>query len=121
VPAPPCIVDALAFAPELHSEPGPFTVHTRWIETEFHNDLPPWSSDSTEAAEERHPARRTVTVEVDGKRLEVTPAAILATSPSQPDAARPARSGPPRTGAGRKQSGLALRERSDGPHAGNHH
>jgi acetyl-CoA/propionyl-CoA carboxylase biotin carboxyl carrier protein len=48
----------------------PFTVHNRWIETEFDNDLEPYGGASgVEAAEE---PRETVVVEVDGKRLEVT-------------------------------------------------
>jgi acetyl-CoA/propionyl-CoA carboxylase biotin carboxyl carrier protein len=97
------VVGAAAFATELHGEPGPFTVHTRWIETEYGNDIPPWNSDGTEATEDERPTRQTVTVEVDGKRLEVTLPAILATSPSQPDAARPARNGSPRAGAGRRR------------------
>ncbi|WP_204059225.1 acetyl/propionyl/methylcrotonyl-CoA carboxylase subunit alpha [Microbispora corallina] len=46
----------------------PFSVHTRWIETEFVNDIPPYDA-AVEAAE---PAERErITVEVGGKRLEV--------------------------------------------------
>ncbi|TVZ05884.1 ATP-grasp domain-containing protein [Trebonia kvetii] len=60
-----------AFAPETHGLPGPFSVHTRWIETEFNNDLMAWSPD--EAGEPAGSAgRQSVVVEVDGKRLEVT-------------------------------------------------
>src|SRR5689334_19989653 len=47
----------------------PFRVHTRWIETEWDNELAPWPG----AAEVEEPAaRETVVVEVGGKRLEVT-------------------------------------------------
>ncbi len=47
----------------------PFKVHTRWIETEFVNEIPPYSGASTEVDE---PAtRQTLTVEVGGKRIEV--------------------------------------------------
>jgi acetyl-CoA/propionyl-CoA carboxylase biotin carboxyl carrier protein len=47
----------------------PFRVHTRWIETEWNNELAPWAG----AAEVEEPAaRETVVVEVGGKRLEVT-------------------------------------------------
>jgi len=47
----------------------PFRVHTRWIETEWNNELAPWAG----AAEVDEPAaRETVVVEVGGKRLEVT-------------------------------------------------
>ena len=60
-----------AFAPELHGDPGPFSVHTRWIETEFRNDLPPWDGAGAEGSDEQ-PARQAITVEVDGKRIEVT-------------------------------------------------
>ncbi|MGO2682644.1 MAG: acetyl/propionyl/methylcrotonyl-CoA carboxylase subunit alpha [Microbacterium sp.] len=49
---------------------GAFGVFTRWIETEFENDIPPWDGelDAPAAAESRH----TVVVEVAGKRLEVS-------------------------------------------------
>ena len=49
---------------------GVFGVFTRWIETEFENDIPPWDGelDAPAAAESRH----TVVVEVAGKRLEVS-------------------------------------------------
>ncbi|PRY43791.1 acetyl/propionyl/methylcrotonyl-CoA carboxylase subunit alpha [Umezawaea tangerina] len=46
-----------------------FTVHTRWIETEFDNTIPPFA-DPAEAAEDE--PRRTVVVEVGGRRLEVS-------------------------------------------------
>jgi acetyl-CoA/propionyl-CoA carboxylase biotin carboxyl carrier protein len=60
-----------AFAPETHGLLGPFSVHTRWIETEFNNDLPAWNPD--EAGEPAGSSgRQSVVVEVDGKRLEVT-------------------------------------------------
>jgi acetyl-CoA/propionyl-CoA carboxylase biotin carboxyl carrier protein len=53
--------------PAFTSEP--FTIHTRWIETEWQNGVPPFSAaaDVEGAAEER----TTVVVEVAGKRLEV--------------------------------------------------
>ncbi|MEV5552006.1 biotin/lipoyl-containing protein, partial [Streptomyces sp. NPDC052309] len=60
-----------AFAPELTGSTKPFTVHTRWIETEFVNDIKPFASPAdTEADEEA--GRETVVVEVGGKRLEVS-------------------------------------------------
>ncbi|GMA88320.1 hypothetical protein GCM10025868_35700 [Angustibacter aerolatus] len=56
-----------AFAP---SDPTtPFTVHTRWIETEFDNQIAPYGGPVGEAAESGE--RETVVVEVGGKRLEV--------------------------------------------------
>jgi acetyl-CoA/propionyl-CoA carboxylase biotin carboxyl carrier protein len=48
----------------------PFTVHNRWIETEFDNDLPPYAGTEPGAAADDEP-RETVVVEVGGRRLEV--------------------------------------------------
>ncbi len=56
-----------AFTPDDPEQP--FAVHTRWIETEFDNTITPFASGG-EAPEP--PERETVTVEVGGKRLEVT-------------------------------------------------
>ncbi|WAL64965.1 acetyl/propionyl/methylcrotonyl-CoA carboxylase subunit alpha [Amycolatopsis cynarae] len=47
-----------------------FTVHTRWIETEFDNTIEPFS-DGAGAEDETEP-RQTVVVEVGGRRLEVS-------------------------------------------------
>ncbi|UNK44928.1 acetyl/propionyl/methylcrotonyl-CoA carboxylase subunit alpha [Arthrobacter sulfonylureivorans] len=55
-----------AFAPEE----GAFSIHTRWIETEFHNDIPAFQSVPAASADEDGERQR-VTVEVGGKRLEV--------------------------------------------------
>ena len=51
-------------------EDTPFTVHTRWIETEFDNQIEPFSA-APEPSEEE-PERQSIVVEVGGKRLEVT-------------------------------------------------
>ncbi len=48
----------------------PFTVHTRWIETEFENTIPAYSG-STDGTVDAQ-ARESVVVEVGGKRIEVT-------------------------------------------------
>jgi acetyl-CoA/propionyl-CoA carboxylase biotin carboxyl carrier protein len=56
-----------AFAPADPAEA--FTVHTRWIETEFHNTIPPFDGPIGEAPEATE--RERVTVEVAGRRLEV--------------------------------------------------
>ncbi|WP_326652172.1 MULTISPECIES: biotin carboxylase N-terminal domain-containing protein [unclassified Streptomyces] len=48
----------------------PFTVHTRWIETEFVNEIKPFSVPAE--AEEDEAGRETIVVEVGGKRLEVS-------------------------------------------------
>ena len=56
----------------------PFTVHNRWIETEFDNDLAPYGGSAE--ADEAEP-RETVVVEVGGRRLEVSlPAGLGASS-----------------------------------------
>ncbi|MFD0061357.1 acetyl/propionyl/methylcrotonyl-CoA carboxylase subunit alpha [Streptomyces sp. NPDC056689] len=49
----------------------PFTIHTRWIETEFVNEIKPFAATpDTDSDEEA--GRETVVVEVGGKRLEVS-------------------------------------------------
>ncbi|MFD5553673.1 acetyl/propionyl/methylcrotonyl-CoA carboxylase subunit alpha [Streptomyces sp. NPDC127068] len=50
---------------------SPFTVYTRWIETEFVNDIPAFSAAADTEAEDET-GRETVVVEVGGKRLEVS-------------------------------------------------
>ncbi|WP_069814697.1 acetyl/propionyl/methylcrotonyl-CoA carboxylase subunit alpha [Streptomyces sp. TP-A0874] len=60
-----------AFAPELTGSEDPFTVHTRWIETEFVNEIPPFAPAGADEDSEAE-ARETVVVEVGGKRLEVS-------------------------------------------------
>lgn len=64
-----------AFAPELSGSTEPFTVFTRWIETEFANTIPAFVP--VQADEDEAPARETVVVEVAGKRLEVSLPASL--------------------------------------------
>ncbi|MET7370098.1 biotin carboxylase N-terminal domain-containing protein [Streptomyces sp. NPDC005566] len=49
----------------------PFRVHTRWIETEFVNDIPAFAVPADIEADEES-GRETVVVEVGGKRLEVS-------------------------------------------------
>ena len=69
------VVSDEAFAPVGGA---PFTVHTRWIETEFDNTIPPYVGAGA-AADEPAP-RESVVVEVGGKRLEVTLPAGLGAS-----------------------------------------
>jgi acetyl-CoA/propionyl-CoA carboxylase, biotin carboxylase, biotin carboxyl carrier protein len=70
----------------------PFTVHTRWIETEFKGDIPPYTATGAAAgpagqagagarggaAVDNPPGRERIIVEVGGKRLEVVIPAGLA-------------------------------------------
>lgn len=81
---------------------GSFDVYTQWIETEFDNQIQPYSGhlaeapDSTEAGE-----RQTVVVEVGGKRLEVViPAGLggLAAGPAA-GAKKPKRAAGKKAGA----------------------
>ncbi|MEN9751795.1 MAG: hypothetical protein RLZZ600_842 [Actinomycetota bacterium] len=67
------IVRDPAFAPEGDK---PFSVYTSWIETEYNNEIEPWSGESEETQAEAK--RQHVTVEVDGRRIEVQlPAKLL--------------------------------------------
>jgi acetyl-CoA/propionyl-CoA carboxylase, biotin carboxylase, biotin carboxyl carrier protein len=62
--------------PAFTSEP--FSIFTRWIETEFAGGIEPWSGSLTDAPAPK--PRHSVVVEVDGKRIEVTlPAKLLGT------------------------------------------
>jgi acetyl-CoA/propionyl-CoA carboxylase biotin carboxyl carrier protein len=67
------VVDDPAFA----SDDG-LGVHTRWIETEFAGEIPPWAGAAAGPDPDEDPRER-ITVEVGGKRLEVTvPGSLLA-------------------------------------------
>jgi acetyl-CoA/propionyl-CoA carboxylase biotin carboxyl carrier protein len=63
----------------------PFTVHTRWIETEWDNQVAPY--DAAPAEQEDEAPRQTVVVEVGGRRLEVSLPAGLAAGGAAPGAA----------------------------------
>jgi acetyl-CoA/propionyl-CoA carboxylase, biotin carboxylase, biotin carboxyl carrier protein len=63
----------------------PFTVHTRWIETEWDNQVAPY--DAAPAEHEEAAPRQTVVVEVGGRRLEVSLPAGLAAGGAAPGAA----------------------------------
>ena len=96
------VVEDPAFAPLDPADP--FTVHTRWIETEFDNTIPAY----TDTAEGDDPAGRTsMIVEVDGKRLEVNLPAGFAASGAAP-AAEPKKAKRSRGKAGSAASGNSL-------------
>ncbi|MEW2519600.1 biotin/lipoyl-containing protein, partial [Actinacidiphila alni] len=68
---------AVVVDPAFATDDGtPFTVHTRWIETEFTNTIPPFTGGAL-ADEDEAAGRETVVVEVGGKRLEVSLPASL--------------------------------------------
>ncbi|WP_344077842.1 biotin/lipoyl-containing protein, partial [Nocardiopsis metallicus] len=92
------VVEDPAFAPTDPAQP--FGVYTRWIETEFDNQIAPWAGQAGAA----EPAEReTVTVEVGGKRIDVVLPASLGV------AAAPAagNSGGKKKRAARKSGGAA--------------
>src|SRR5882757_9144005 len=100
------VVDGMATALPFHRavvrDPAftdePFRVHTRWIETEFDNQIPAFSGAADNAAEESE--RETVVVEVGGKRLEVSlPADLAIGSRHAAGPAKPRRSGSGKGGA----------------------
>ena len=62
------VVSDPAFAPADPEQA--FTVHTRWIETEFDNQIPAYVAAGADVDEPA--ARNNVVVEVNGKRLEVS-------------------------------------------------
>ncbi len=67
------IVDDPAFV----ASDGKFGVYTRWIETEWVNDLEPWGGQA-DPIDQLSNSRKSVVLEVDGKRIEVSlPARML--------------------------------------------
>ncbi|MCJ1704769.1 MULTISPECIES: biotin carboxylase N-terminal domain-containing protein [unclassified Rathayibacter] len=84
------IVEDPAFAP---AGDEPFSIYTRWIETEFDNTIEAWSGEP--GAIDGPAARQSVVVEVDGRRVEVTlPSDLVGSGPSRgPAAAAPKRRG----------------------------
>jgi len=56
--------------PAFIGSKGKFGIYTRWIETEWNNDVEPWEGSHTDTHVETQ--RNNVVVEVDGKRIEVS-------------------------------------------------
>ena len=101
------VVDGMATALPFHRavvrDPAftshPFTVHTRWMETEFDNQIPPFAG-AAEAAVDAA-SREIVVVEVGGKRLEVSlPAGFGSGGGAGPRKAAPKRSAGKRSASG---------------------
>ncbi|HUR07367.1 MAG TPA: biotin carboxylase N-terminal domain-containing protein [Nonomuraea sp.] len=80
----------------------PFAVHTRWIETEFDNTIPPYAGDGSA---DEPAARESVTVEVGGKRLEVILPSGLGTTGASRGGAQPTARKPKRGGATKPAAG----------------
>jgi len=89
----------------------PFTVHTRWIETEWAGGVAPYAGPAAPATGEPGPApRETVVVEVGGERLEVSLPAGLGAPAAGPGRSPPgtAPSGRGRPPAGGRRCGAHL-------------
>jgi acetyl-CoA/propionyl-CoA carboxylase, biotin carboxylase, biotin carboxyl carrier protein len=84
---------AVVADPAFASEP--FRVHTRWIETDFVNSIPPFTGEAAADQDGTQPGRQTLVVEVDGKRVEVSVPGFLGTpngaAGTPPGAAAPGR------------------------------
>ncbi len=81
------VVDDPAFtAPD-----AAFAVHTRWIETEFDNTIPPFTDPAV--AEEPAAERTVVVAEVNGRRVEVSLPSDLLAGAGRPAAAKARKSG----------------------------
>lgn len=79
---------AIVSDPAFTSEP--FSIYTRWIETDFDNTIEPWSGSLPDA--EPAAVRQNVVVEVGGKRIEVSlPARMLGAAANAPSALPPKR------------------------------
>lgn len=87
--------------PEFVAEKGDFGVHTRWIETEYDNQIEPWSGEAEDLVEPG--PRREVVVEVNDKRIEVSLPERLVIS-----------AGMQHGGVGRTMAGHAPRRKSHG-------
>src|SRR6185437_11296034 len=84
-----------AFAP---ADGQPFTVFTRWMETEFDNQIPPFTGAETAGEPAAH--RENLVVEVNGRRLEVSlPAGFAVGGGGAAKKAAPKRSAGRRSGA----------------------
>ena len=104
------VVSDPAFAPV---DDSPFTVHTRWIETEFDNTIEPYAAGSG-PDDEQGGARKVVVVEVDGRRLEVSLPAELALGSTGVGTRKKA----PKRGSGSRGGSAASGDSPHGPDAG---
>ncbi len=98
------VVTDPAFAPEIHGSAAPFTVYTRWIETEFDNTIPAFTGAAVDG--EESDTRETVVVEVGGKRIEVSLPSSLGVSTAP--AASASATGKAKRRVGVKKAGAAV-------------
>ncbi len=79
--------DPAYVGPSTPTGEGEFTVYTQWIETDYDNQLTPYAGPGAEPGEPEE--RRRVTVEVNGRRLEVVlPGGLAAIGGGQAGGAR---------------------------------
>jgi acetyl-CoA/propionyl-CoA carboxylase, biotin carboxylase, biotin carboxyl carrier protein len=104
----------LPFHQKIVNEPafigadGKFGVYTRWIETEWNNDIPAYVAEGSEG-EEAGP-RQNVVVEVGGKRIEVSlPATMFSGVAAAPAGATVAKRKKSATAAGTGGSGNSIK------------
>ncbi|HEV7625259.1 MAG TPA: biotin carboxylase N-terminal domain-containing protein [Streptomyces sp.] len=103
------VVRDTAFAPEVNGRPdAPFDVHTRWIETEFVNEIPPFAATDADTDEDEG-TRETVVVEVGGKRLEVSlPSSLgVSSAPAAGGSKKPKRKASKKAGSAASGDSLA--------------
>ncbi|MFA1543187.1 acetyl/propionyl/methylcrotonyl-CoA carboxylase subunit alpha [Actinomadura monticuli] len=98
------VLDDPAFVPA--DDETPFSVHTRWIETEFDNQIPPFETVPADEAEEGE--RERVTVEVGGRRVEVVLPAGFGAAAAPAGKAQPAKRRGGKKGGGAQASGDSL-------------
>lgn len=83
--------------PAYTAESGAFNVFTTWIETEYDNQLEPYAGTAADAGADE---RERVTVEVDGRRMDVVlPAGLGAGASPASSGGKPKRAGAKKTGA----------------------
>ena len=75
--------EAVVRDPAFTAQDGDFAVHTRWIETEFDNTIPPYVDPTEPEADQ---PRTNVVVEVDGRRVDVALPSSVASGLSTPGA-----------------------------------
>ena len=91
--------------PAFTAADGTFGVYTRWIETDFENNIEPYAGDGAEELEEQ--PREAVTVEVGGRRIEVVLPAGLGAAAGDTQAKKAKKRGKSKSG-GAAVSGDAL-------------
>jgi acetyl-CoA/propionyl-CoA/long-chain acyl-CoA carboxylase, biotin carboxylase, biotin carboxyl carrier protein len=93
--------------PAFTAVDGEFGVYTRWIETDFVNEIEPYVGEAAEEEDEEQP-RESVTVEVGGRRLEVVLPAGFGVAASGSSQAKKAKKRGKRSQGGAAVSGDAL-------------